>query len=287
MMAPRPGFARSPSDSQAGGRYAGSARKREQTTEVRGRTLTMAKAPGNQPETDGLRLELGAEQVELRHLVSAASTFAALITEVARAMTKEEGTVTWTVAVEPGSVVLPVKPHGEPRLAAALLDAIPKGIAAIEHEAKRPQHFTDQALTQAQHLANLSSDDLPIRVCGGRRAIRLTKNLVANVDVLTREAQPRIGTIEGRLDEVNVHGRPTFQVWERLSGDKVLCRVGDGITIDELGEALGKRVAVRGRIRESKAGQKITIDVKQLRVFDAEEDLPTPEDVLGILRPAS
>lgn len=249
--------------------------------------MKMAKPTGNQPAANDLRLELGAEQVELRHLVSAASTFTALINEVTRAMAKEEGAVTWTVAIESGSVILPVQPLGEPELAAALLDAIPGGIATIEREAKRPKHFTDQALTQAQHLANLASEALPIRVCGGRRSTALTKKLVANVDILTREAQPRIGTIEGRLDEVNVHGRPTFQVWERLSGDKVLCRVGDNITVDDLGEALGRRVTVRGRIRESKAGHKITIDVRQLRVFDAEENLPTPEDVLGILRTAS
>lgn len=290
-MAPQPGSRRRPRTPEAGlvveRRYARSTRKREQASEVSGQALKMAKPPGNQPSTRDLRLELGAEQVELRHLVSAASTFAALINEVTRAMTKEEGAVTWTVTIESGSVILPMKPRGEPELATALLDAIPEGIATIEREAKRPKYFTDQALTQAQHLANLASETLPIRVGGGRRSTAITKKLVAHVDILTREAQPRIGTIEGRLEEVNVHGRPTFQVWERLSGDKVLCRAGENITVDDLGEALGRRVAVRGRIRESKAGQKITIDVRQLRVFDAEEDLPTPEEVLGILRTAS
>lgn len=241
------------------------------------------KAPANKTNSDALGLELGAEQVELRHLVSAASTFAALVNEVTRAMTQEEGAVVWTVAVEAGSVILPVKPHAQPDLEAALLEVIPNGIATIEQSAERPPYFTDQALTQAQHLANLSSDEMPVRVRNGGGAIRLTKQLVANVDILTRDAQPRIGSVEGRLEEVNLHGQATFQVWERLSGTKIHCRVGEDITTDDLRVALGKRVAVRGRIRQSKTGQKTTIDVKQLRVFAAEEDLPTPDDVRGIL----
>ena len=236
-----------------------------------------------QEKAEALRLELGAEAVELRHLVSAASTFAALVNEVSRALTKDEDAVVWTVAVESGSVVLPVVPHAGPDLTADLLRVIPEGIAMIEKAAKRPPHFTDQALTQAQHLANLSSDEMPVRIQNGGAPIKLTKQLVAHVDVLTSEAQPRIGSIEGLLEEVNVHRQPSFQVWERLTGTKVHCRAGSAITTDDLSAALGKRVEVRGRIRQSKTGQKTTIDVKQLRVFAAEEDLPSPDDVRGIL----
>jgi hypothetical protein len=238
-------------------------------------------------ESDALRLTLDAEQVELRHLVSAASTFAALVQEVSRTITRGEGSVIWTVALEPGSVAIPIRPQTEPTIKAELLRAIPEGVSLLEQGAQRPAHFTNQALLQAQSLANLSSKEMPIRVRDGRESVTLTKQLVANVEVLTRERQPRIGTVEGRLEEADVHGRPTFKVLERLSGDKVQCRAREEVTIDELGAALGKRVAVRGRIRESKAGHKITIDVKQLRVFPDEETLPTADDVRGILKPAS
>jgi hypothetical protein len=241
----------------------------------------------NSVDHDALRLTLDAEHVELRHLVSAASTFAALVQEVSRAMTREEGGVIWIVALEPGSVAIPVRPQAEPTLRAELLRAIPEGVGLLERGAQRPPHFTNQALMQAQALANLSSNEMPVRVRDGRESVTLTKQLVANVELLTRERQPRIGTVEGRLEEANVHGRPTFQVLERLSGDKVKCRAGEDVTVDELGTALGKRVAVRGRIRESKAGHKITVDVKQLRVFPDKEALPTADDVRGILKPAS
>lgn len=244
------------------------------------------KNPANDRSSDSLRLELGAEAtVELRHLVSAASIFAAFIQEVSRTMAKDPSAVVWTVAIEPGSVVLPATPQAEPHLRAALLEAIPCGLALIEEKAERPPYFTDQALAQAQALANLASDELPVRVRNGAHDVKLSKRLVANIEAITREPQPRLGSIEGRLEEVNIHGRPTFQVWERLSGTKVLCKAGDAITLEDLSEALGKRVEVRGRIREPKTG--MTIDVKQLRVFPAEEDLPTAEDVRGILNSAS
>lgn len=107
---------------------------------------------------------------------------------------------------------------------------------------------------------------------------------MAIVDRLTQEAPPRKGTIEGRLEAVDVHGRNKFSVWDRLTGDRVECIAGENISVDDLGEALGKRVAVRGRIRSTLAGTKRKIDVQEIRVFPAEEDLPSADDVRGILR---
>jgi hypothetical protein len=234
-------------------------------------------------DQDEVLLELDAPYVSLAVLVSAAGTLANLVGEVSRSVLKGES-VEWTVEVRTGSVVLPVKPQAATDVRARLVRAVSEGMALVEAQPERPPHFTDRALVQARALANLSTDDHPIRVGDGHRAVRLTKALVAHVDQVTGDAPPRIGTVEGRLEAVNVHGRPTFSIWERSSGQRVECVAGESLTVEDMGAALGRRVAVRGRIRASKGGEKRRIDATELHVFPAEEELPSADEVRGILK---
>ncbi len=230
-----------------------------------------------------VRLELDAPSVSLSVLVSAAGTLANLVNEVSRSVTRGEA-VEWTVQVRAGSVVLPVRPQATPDTRALLVRAVSDGLATVEERAERPPHFSDRALVQARALANLSTDDHPVRIGNGHRIVRLTKAMVAHVDQVTGDAPPRIGTVEGRLDSVNVHGRPMFSIWERATGERVECVAGEGLTVEDLGAALGRRVAVRGRIRASKGGEKRRIDATDLHVFRSEQELPSADDVRGILR---
>lgn len=233
-----------------------------------------------------LRLKLDAPTVLLPKLVSAASVWASLVQEVSKQIRpKAAGTIEWAVEVERGSITLAASPQADPDTRQRAIEAIAGGLLRIEERAERPPHFTEQALAQARALANLASDDMPIMVVGdGQKPTRLTSRLVANVDELTGEAPPRIGTIEGHLEAVNVHGKRSFAVWERLTGTRVECYPGEDITVEELGDALGRRVAVRGRIRASKTGAKRGIYVTQLRVFPSEDELPTADEVRGILK---
>lgn len=244
--------------------------------------LEVTAGRGRSMPDDVLRLELGGSHVRLSTLVTAAGTFANLVVEVSRSLHGEP--VEWTVEVEKGSVVLPATPQVPVDVRQRLVQAVASGLASVEQRAERPPYFTDRALVQARALANLSTTDAPIRVKDGTQPVTLTKQLVAHVDQVTREAQPRIGTVEGRLDFVDIHARSTFAIWERLTGTRVECAAGDAITVDDLRAALGRRVAVRGRIRSSKGGQKTRIDATELRVFPAEEELPSADEVRGILR---
>jgi len=231
-----------------------------------------------------LRLELGAAAIPLSKLAAATDSFFRLVDDVSKALHPGAQIVEWTVEVERGSVVLAAKPTLDREAALAMVNTIVIGLGAIEKGPEQPAHFTDRALEYTRKLAALASDDFPVRVRNGHHQARLTSRSVRNVDDLTVGAQPRIGTIEGRLEELNIHGKPTFQIWERLTGRKIQCRAGDSVSREQLEAGLGRRVAVRGTIKASKHGVSQSIDAKQLRIFPAEHELPSADEVLGILR---
>jgi hypothetical protein len=231
-----------------------------------------------------LRLELGAAAIPLSKLADAADSFSHLVADVTKELHPDAPAVEWTVEVERGSVVLAAKPDLGHEDARTTVNTIVSGLSVIEKGPEQPAYFTDRALEYARKLAELASDDFPVRVRNGRLQAKLTYRSVRNVNDLTVGAQPRIGTIEGRLEELNIHGKPTFQIWERLTGRKVQCRAGDSVSREQLEAAMGHRVAARGMIRASKQGASRSIDAKQLRVFPAEHELPSADEVRGILK---
>jgi hypothetical protein len=234
-----------------------------------------------------LELEVGTgTAVELRHLVSASGTFAGLINEVAESYTGVQRPVRWLVEVEAGSVRLPL--HAEPtsdrlrgsaahEIAAVIVD----GLAGLEAKPERPPYFTDRALEQAKALSNLLRDDLPLAVRNGSGRIRLTKQLYVNAEKALGIPRESFGTVEGRLEAVSIHEGREFGIWQ-LDGKRVRCFFGRYVPLEEVLAAVGKRVAARGVIKTRPSGERVSVDVRELRALG--EAPVSADEVRGIFR---
>src|SRR5262249_28370126 len=155
--------------------------------------------------------------------------------------------VRWVVDIREGSVRLPVRgePANEtvrPSAIHELGGVIVEGIALLEREAERPEYFSDKALEQAKALANLSSDQLPVRVRNGRAPlVRITKQLLANVEKVLGEPTKSYGTVEGSLEVVNIHSGRYFNIYDPLTGKAIACQFGEYVALEEVLAAVGKR----------------------------------------------
>lgn len=95
-----------------------------------------------------------------------------------------------------------------------------------------------------------------------------------------------IGTMEGELEGSILQGRKRFLLRDRLTGRRVPCCFGDAVSWEEIKNLFGKRIAVTGEIRSRQSGERVSINVSSVYVFPREEDLPTPDEVRGLLRNA-
>lgn len=229
--------------------------------------------------------------VDIRQLVNAASVFASLLREVAK---EYAGTandpVRWLVEIHDGSVRLPLR--GEPAtefLAAAAIPeiatAIVAGVQMLDREPRRPPYYNDAALGHAKALANLVKDDLPISVKNGVVSTAVTKHVMANVDAVLGAPIESLGTLEGRLESVNIHGdRPTLGLYDLLTRHRTDCYFGKHLSLEDIRPGIGRRVAITGAIKTKPNGERLSIEARQIRIFPSEDDLPSFEDVVGILR---
>ena len=165
---------------------------------------------------------------------------------------------------------------------------VTSGLRQLNRQARKPKHFSDQALLKLRDLARLTSPEIPsLCVSNGRgRPVVLSARMLAHVESVLAPEVHSIGTIEGELEGLIIHGNRRFLIYDRLTGRQVICYFGEQVRWQDLRDSLGRRVAVTCGIRSRRSGERVSIRVSSYYVFPREDELPTADDVLGLLRTA-
>ena len=248
-------------------------------------------AQGGDSSVGPIAVELDHPELPLSQLVNVAEDFLLLLREVS-ADVAGPGAVRWVVAdVSRSSPVrLSVRPVAarddiRPGDLQLVNSTITRGIALIQSRAERPPHFDDRALEKAKSLARRVGTDLSlVRVGGSEEPTSLTAQLIANVDSVLGQFVTSRGTIEGWLEAVNVHDVRYFSVYDALTGQRVRCNFGTRISAEDVGRAMERRVAVFGEIKYRPDGSIVDMKAESLEIFSRPTDLPSAEDVRGILK---
>ena len=235
-----------------------------------------------------LEIEVGhGVDVDLRSLANVSQKFAGLVDEVAREYTGVANPVRWIVEVESGSVRLPLRAETtadevRPSAAHEIGTVVARGLAQLEQSPVRPDHFTDRALSLAKELANYATEDLPLAVRNGTAGGKLSRQLSVNAEKVLGTPEETLGTIEGKLEALSLHGSRDFSVWP-VSGKAIKCVFGSRLDLEhDVLPAINKRVAVHGRIKTRPNGERLSVDVDELRIIGG-----TPvsaDEVRGILK---
>jgi hypothetical protein len=233
-----------------------------------------------------LTLDLDGPKIPADRFRAAVNAFVALVEDVSREVEGGTRTVRWLITVERGSIHLSAspeatKPHAKLK---QITHAIRSGVMLIERRAERPRYFTDSALQHARDLADTvdGRDVARAQIRLARKRLTLTKRITANVDTILGVHVKDYGTLEGRLLVVSAQGGPSIAVVDPLTERGVRCFISEA----QLGQALmafRKRVAVSGTIRYRRDGHPNSIEVEDLIVFADNSELPTAEEVHGIL----
>ena len=243
----------------------------------------------------GLSLQLEG-QVTLQRLGEALDAWTDLLQEVGRdvAGASSRDAVRYVITeARGGSLSLGVRPQpGKKSVPVAVMPRIAKtltaGIRSLEHRASRPKHFSDIALIKLRDLARLTSPETPsVKVSNGAgSSITLSSRLVEHVEAVLAPELESIGTVEGRLEGLIIHGKSRFLIFDPITGRQVVCFIGGRVEWQQVRDALGRRVAATGRIQSRRSGEKISIAASRFEVLLDDSELPSAADVLGILKAA-
>lgn len=242
-----------------------------------------------------VRLHLDG-QIDLRRLGDALNAWTELLREVSSDVAGTAGRDAFRFVVteaKAGSFDLAARPQPArrdvpPSIAPRIAKILTSGLKALARQPKRPKHFTDAALIHVRDLGRLVSAAVPtVSVGNGAAPVPLSTQLLANVDSVLEPEVTSIGTIEGKLEGLIIHGKSRFLVFDPLTGRQVTCYFGERVPYADVLNAFGQRVAVTGAIRSRRSGERVDIQVRRLYLMPRDEDLPTAADVRGLLKTAT
>lgn len=252
----------------------------------------MAKPVRRAEET--LTLTLKGDRITVEAFANAVTAFLDLAREVTAEITGSSKDIEWLVAVKPGSAQVSfIAERSKPttpvrQVTAAVYSGMKElGQHAKRRQIKRPTHFTDHAVQRVKEIGQLTERKRveSIRIRRSRNHSAITRETALNASQILEARPTEVGSIEGRMQMMSVRRGMHFAVWDDLHDREVRCFIpaSDEALYDQAYQAFRKRVAVFGVVRLTEAGEPTSIQVKDIEVFPEPSELPSAEDVYGIL----
>ncbi len=240
------------------------------------------------PKQPALTLDLDDPKITAVAFRKAVDAFFSVVDDVSRQIAGSASRVSWVVSVRGGSIHLSATPEAQkPDVASKIPQiarAVKSGIALVSRRPERPRYFSDDALRRVRELASISGPKQvqTVNVTLAKSTAKLTQRTVANIDALLGTHVRDYGTLEGRLMVLSAQGGPNIAVVDPLTDRAVRCWVSDR-QLDEALRAFRRRVAVTGLIAYRSDGQPNSIQVDDFTVFPDSSELPSADEVHGIL----
>jgi len=237
-----------------------------------------------------LTLEIGAD-VSPERFMTAARAFFGYVNDLSQAVTPEDNPAHWVVRVREGSALLAVAPA--PNMPAEIVQIIltraERGIAALAEGNIEHSGLSDSALRHLRTLAEVAEGTrglhpVPVRVWVKKKPLPVGPTIARIVREDLRADYNDYGTIEGRLETIaDRDGSLQFLIRDVMLEQKVRCYFPEEL-LPEVFDKFRKRVEVSGTIKYRKNGVAVSIEVDRIDVLPDDSELPTAEDVRGILR---
>lgn len=166
----------------------------------------------------------------------------------------------------PAAVEMVSRPRRDaPDVGPVVILACIRGMALLETTSERPDEFNDAALEHVRRIADDTGN--------GTQRVRVTSPIMQLTATVTKQAVAHVervlplgysfGSIEGRLEGLNIHGQAQFTIWDAVTGRAVRCFFVPE-QLDDVTAAVGRKVLVSGRLRRDPEGRP-----QQIRPVDA------------------
>jgi hypothetical protein len=166
-----------------------------------------------------------------------------------------------------------------------IIDVFIDGLELIKQTPQHPLYFTTKALYNLKVFSELidPNDFAEIKFSTENWRFNVTKNLAANIDEITKTFYSIYGSIEGQLVSISIANRQNMGI-RSLTDDKIIKCFFPEELFEQAREALGKRVYVFGLIRQYLHGEKINIQVQELKVFPEKSASSSLSNIVNSIR---
>lgn len=248
----------------------------------------------NRAPSRTLMVDLDGPRITVERFMQAVNGILAVVSEVDREMSGRPGSSVRFVITDLrkrsahlAAVAEPASDDVDVALVERILATSRRGLASLARSSARPSHFSDRAIEAASGIAKVIEpgwvSNVGLRL--GTERVAVSAEVAANAEQVVGERVRSLGSIEGRLGVISVHGRMRCVIYERLGGRAVRCYFPEQ-ELPFLVSAFGRRVAANGIVWSNAEGEPVSVTLESagdLAVFPRDQDLPSADQVRGIL----
>jgi hypothetical protein len=160
------------------------------------------------------------------------------------------------------------------------------GFDDLENKCETPAYLSEFGLHQADKLTRLIGNGGPtgFRFNSPDSTVTVTAKTSENIGKLLPIKRTSIGSVEGKLEGVNLHHRPRVIIYHTVTKKAVTCEFNQEKLMEQVKDCLGKNVTVFGILHKNMNGDtlRVTMDrlalTQDIRLASAEHDEgPDPE----------
>jgi hypothetical protein len=147
----------------------------------------------------------------------------------------------------------------------AITHSLLNGLDSLEHQAVTPEYISVGGMERVQRMVSLIGRNgaTGFRVHADEDAIDLTVATGENIGKLLPVRRTAIGSVEGKLEGINLHRKLRVIVYHAITNRAVTCELADE-SVETAKEYLGRRVIVFGVLHKNANGETLKITVDRL-----------------------
>lgn len=197
------------------------------------------------------------------------------------------GTLDWVITDlythSLGAELTPRSRLGERNVGPAVTAAFVGGMAQIEREGTTLPYLSEAGMRDVRRLLKLIGRDgaQGLVVADARARVGLSARAAANVEELIPARHQALGSVDGVLEVISIHGPARFVIYHSRTRKAVTCRFDRQRWLEAVKEALGSRVNVAGAVHYNAKGEPLRIDLADIRRLKAEDQLPAIARLTG------
>ena len=235
-----------------------------------------------------LTLEIGGN-LSPDKFMSATRAFFGYVQEVSRAIAADDTALDWVVCVREGSQLIGVNPGPKAHFVTvkAVYASIKAGVSNLDAGTIEESDFSETAIKHLKTLSEISekatNNPVPIKLWVQKSATYLGSKIAETIREDRRGNYKDFGSLEGKLQVIQDKGRIQLRVLDVMLKQNVRCNIPEDM-LNKAFDAFRQRVEVFGLIHYRKGGYPISIEVQTIERLPDDKDLPSIDDVCGILR---
>lgn len=238
-----------------------------------------------------IKLEGEPKTIPLRVFLAAIDNELKILNDLDTAISGEpDGTLDWYITeMRVGSLEMVMESRPQPTyrdVGPEVSRAIVASIEEIQRRGATPPYLSHTGMQCVKNLlATVGKDKasgLVLASPSENVEIAVTAKASENVKQLLPVRYHSLGSVEGKIEMINIHGGSRFVVYDSKTRRAITCKFDSSVWMDAVKDALGRRVNISGMVHANTRGEPLHVNIDDIRILRNKEELPSIDDIAGI-----